>query len=94
MLPVPISAILLGSSPVVSLEAIIDPLDDHACNTHLVVLLFDAMLLTVFPELGIQGSSSKVATEHPGILMEGLEDEEGDVGSVAEGLPSPSSLVE
>ncbi|KAI6159537.1 PXA domain-containing protein [Pisolithus thermaeus] len=94
MLPVPISAILLGSSPVASLEAIIDPLGDHACNTHLAVLLFDAMLLTVFPELGIQGSSSKVATENPGILMDGLEDEEVDVGSVAEDLPSPSSLVE
>lgn len=94
MLPVPISAILLGSSPVVSLEAIVDPLDDHACNTHLVVFLFDAVLLTVFPELAMQGSSSKVVTENPSTLMDGLEGEEGDVGSVAEDLPSPASLVE
>ncbi|KIK26504.1 hypothetical protein PISMIDRAFT_8866 [Pisolithus microcarpus 441] len=94
MLPVPISAILLGSSPVVSLEAIVDPLDDHACNTHLVVFLFDAVLLTVFPELAMQGSSSKVVTENFSTLMDGLEGEEGDVGSVAEDLPSPVSLVE
>ncbi|KAI6045144.1 hypothetical protein EDC04DRAFT_3137448 [Pisolithus marmoratus] len=94
MLPVPISAILLGSSPAASLEAIIDPLSDSSCNIHLVAFLFDAVLVTVFPELGMQGSSSKLETGSPDILMDGLEDEEGDVECVAENLPSPSSLVE
>ncbi|KAL4068356.1 PXA domain-containing protein [Scleroderma yunnanense] len=54
MIPGPVSAILLGPSPVASLETAIDPLSDGACNAHLAVLLFDAILLTVFPELGIR----------------------------------------
>lgn len=52
MIPGPASAILLGPSPVASLEAAIDPLSDSACNAHLAVLLVDAILVTVFPELG------------------------------------------
>ncbi|KAI6153285.1 PXA domain-containing protein [Pisolithus tinctorius] len=94
MLPVPVSTILLGSSPVASLEAVIDPLSDNTCNIHLVVFLFDAVLLTVFPELGMQGSSSKMETVSPGVLSESLEGGEGDVESIAEDMPTPSSLVD
>lgn len=94
MLPVPVSTILLGSSPVASLKAVIDPLSDNTCNIHLVVFLFDAVLLTVFPELGMQGSSSKMETVSPGVLSESLEGGEGDVESIAEDMPTPSSLVD
>ena len=52
MIPGPVSAIFLGPSPIASLEAVIDPLSDSACNAHLAVLLSDVILLTVFPELG------------------------------------------
>ncbi|KIM54229.1 hypothetical protein SCLCIDRAFT_99106, partial [Scleroderma citrinum Foug A] len=52
MIPGPVSAIFLGPSPIASLEAVIDPLSDSACNAHLAILLFDVILLTVFPELG------------------------------------------
>lgn len=51
LIPPYTSAVLLGPSPAASLDAAIEPLEDSACNLHLAVFLFDAVLLTVFPEL-------------------------------------------
>ena len=41
-----------------TLDALLDPLASPACNTHLVVMLLDCVLLALFPELGVGGAGS------------------------------------
>ncbi|KDQ19831.1 hypothetical protein BOTBODRAFT_27254 [Botryobasidium botryosum FD-172 SS1] len=38
-----------------TIDGALDPLSSRACNAHLVVLLLDRILLTVFPEMGVGG---------------------------------------
>lgn len=54
--PTLVAPVLLGPSPERTLEEIINPLDDPACNMHLVVFIMDALLLSIFPEMGVEGS--------------------------------------
>ncbi|KAG1716802.1 hypothetical protein ID866_400 [Astraeus odoratus] len=83
MLPGPVSALLLGPMPVASLNAIIDPLSNHACNVHLAVFVFDTILVTVFPELCGEGPAEMEAS---GVDTVADRLEESEV----EEVPSPS----
>ena len=51
-LPAPARAVLLGDPAVNTLDGVVDALSDEACNRHLAVFLVDAILLTLFPEMG------------------------------------------
>ena len=58
--PAALAPVLLGATPADrarTLDALLDPLASPACNTHLVVMLLDCVLLAVFPELGVGGPS-------------------------------------
>ncbi|CAK5280126.1 unnamed protein product [Mycena citricolor] len=43
--------LLLGSDPSTTIATAIDPLSSQECNAHLIVLLLDCILGTLFPEL-------------------------------------------
>lgn len=43
---------LLGEGAVSTVDGVVDALSDGACNVHLAVFLVDAVLLSVFPEMG------------------------------------------
>ncbi len=48
--------LLLGPTPAAreqTLSALLDPFDEQACNAHLVMLIFDLLLLTLFPEMAV-----------------------------------------
>ena len=50
---------LLGSTPAAqtrAMDEILEPLSSQECNTHLIVLILDLVLLTLFPELGVNDS--------------------------------------
>lgn len=38
-----------------TIDGALDPLSTRACNAHLVVLILDRVLLTLFPEMGVGG---------------------------------------
>jgi len=46
----------------------INPLSSSECNVHLLILLFDAILLALFPEMGIAGADA--GTGSPGYTEE------------------------
>ncbi|EGO03136.1 hypothetical protein SERLA73DRAFT_85045 [Serpula lacrymans var. lacrymans S7.3] len=52
-MPPLISRLVLGPSPLDTISDAIDPLGDATCNTHLAVLMLDAVLLEIFPEMGV-----------------------------------------
>ncbi|KAG2123573.1 PXA domain-containing protein [Suillus clintonianus] len=66
--------VLLGSSPERTIEDIISPLDDAACNMHLAILLVDALLLSIFPEMGVEGSAENADMD----IRERLDDDGKD----------------
>lgn len=79
-----------------SLDAILDPLSDGACNAHLAVFIVDALLLTIFPEMGVEGTS--VNSDGDGMSGDAFADkgEEGESefeGSRGGSSPSPVPLV-
>jgi hypothetical protein len=37
------------------MEGVLDGLGERACNAHLVLFILDAVVLRVFPELGVAG---------------------------------------
>jgi hypothetical protein len=43
--------LILGSDPSETLAATLDPLTSRECNVHLVMLLLDCIIGTLFPEL-------------------------------------------
>ena len=45
-----------------TVKGMLDPLNSSECNVHLLVLLLDAILVTIFPELAL-GSESAGVTE-------------------------------
>ncbi|KAH0838606.1 hypothetical protein J3R83DRAFT_6928 [Lanmaoa asiatica] len=45
-------SVLLGNTGNNTVERVVDGLSDEACNRHLAVFLVDALLLSVFPEMG------------------------------------------
>ncbi|KAF8273783.1 PXA domain-containing protein [Lactarius quietus] len=55
-IPTPLAPLLLGPTPSVReqrLSALLDPFDDQACNAHLFMLIFDLLLLALFPEMAV-----------------------------------------
>lgn len=48
-----------------TVKAILDPLNDSKCNTHLLMFTLDAILVSLFPELGLgmQGEDSEALPE-------------------------------
>ncbi|KAF9243784.1 PXA domain-containing protein [Melanogaster broomeanus] len=69
------SLALLGPSPITSLDAIVDPLSNSVCNTHLAVFLFDALLLTIFPEMGVGGANADDAMDGSGLVEKADEED-------------------
>lgn len=60
-----VSHVLLGATPSEqkhTIEDMIDPLSDQACNAHLLLCILDAFLLAMFPELGGEEEVSAVDT--------------------------------
>lgn len=47
-----------------TMSCILEPISSQACNAHLVVFIFDLMLVTVFPELGVSESVVGVGGDH------------------------------
>ncbi|KAG2075261.1 hypothetical protein BDR04DRAFT_1070516 [Suillus decipiens] len=76
--PAFLAPVLLGSSPERTVEEIISPLGDAACNAHLAVFIMDALLLSIFPEMGVEGSAGNAEVD----VTERLDDDDGkDWGS-------------
>jgi hypothetical protein len=60
------AALLLGhdsNSRGTTVSNAIAPLSSSECNVHLLILLFDAVLLTLFPELGVVNGGMAAYTE-------------------------------
>ena len=52
----PLAPLLLGPTPSVReqrLSALLDPFDEQACNAHLFMMIFDLLLLALFPEMAV-----------------------------------------
>ena len=47
--PVPVRSVLLGD---LTVSGVVDGLSDETCNRHLAVFVVDALLLSLFPEMG------------------------------------------
>ncbi|KAI0048407.1 hypothetical protein FA95DRAFT_1605272 [Auriscalpium vulgare] len=73
ILPGPLGTLILGPHPPRTLAALLDPLGSQACNAHLFIVIFDLILLALFPELAV-GSGEEVAT---GDGTDGCGDEVG-----------------
>jgi len=57
LIPDIVAPYILGPTPTIRQETIretLEPLSTPACNVHLVILIFDVILLTLFPEMGIE----------------------------------------
>ncbi|KAG1769636.1 PXA domain-containing protein [Suillus occidentalis] len=72
--PAFLAPVLLGSSPERTVEGILSPLGDAACNAHLAVFIMDALLLSIFPEMGVEGSAGNVDVD----VAERLDDDGKD----------------
>jgi hypothetical protein len=63
-IPGPLAPLLLGSAARErTLSALLDPFDDQACNAHLFMLLFDSVLLSLFPEMAVGATDSAVGNQ-------------------------------
>lgn len=55
VVPGPIKTIVLGPDEKATIEDAVEPFSSKEANVHLVVFIVDAVLLTLFPELGVGG---------------------------------------
>jgi hypothetical protein len=55
-LPRSAAQLLFGPDPASSIDVALEPLDNQACNTHLVLLILDLVLIKLFPEMGVGGA--------------------------------------
>jgi hypothetical protein len=61
MMTGPLAPLLLGPTPAArerTLNALLDPFDEQACNAHLFLLIFDLTLLALFPEMAVGATGS------------------------------------
>lgn len=61
----PLAPLLLGPTQAErekTLSALLDPFDEQACNAHLFMLIFDLILLALFPEMAVGATDSGVAS--------------------------------
>ncbi|KAG2345260.1 hypothetical protein BDR05DRAFT_908607 [Suillus weaverae] len=72
--PTFLAPVLLGPSPERTVEDIISPLCDAACNVHLAVFIMDALFLSIFPEMGVEGSAGNADVD----VAERLDDDGED----------------
>lgn len=64
--PGPLAPLLLGQTSTVrerTLSALLDPFDEQACNAHLFMLLFDSVLLSLFPEMAVGATDSAMSNQ-------------------------------
>ncbi|KAL5534310.1 hypothetical protein ACEPAG_772 [Sanghuangporus baumii] len=75
-----------GSSKHESIAEALEPLSSNACNVHLVLFLLDLIVLTLFPEFGVEGSAEDTAV----LSAEGREGSSKVASSASPSLsPSP-----
>ncbi|KIJ45490.1 hypothetical protein M422DRAFT_250809 [Sphaerobolus stellatus SS14] len=68
MLPRLPASVILGPDSAAqrrTISDILDPLSSPECNVHLLILLFDAILLCIFPELGVLSGAPNYTEEDP-----------------------------
>jgi hypothetical protein len=89
---------MLGPTPAIQQETIreiLEPFSSPACNAHLVMLMFDVILLTLFPEMGIellkQESRQDGETGSEDLANREGDDERGS-GDDASGIPDPDAI--
>jgi hypothetical protein len=61
----PLVPLLLGptqASRERTLSALLDPFDEQACNAHLFMLIFDLILLALFPEMAVGATDTGVGS--------------------------------
>ena len=46
-----------------TLSALLDPFDEQACNAHLFMLIFDLILLALFPEMAVGTTDTGVGSQ-------------------------------
>ncbi|KAJ3535611.1 hypothetical protein NM688_g6955 [Phlebia brevispora] len=67
LIPSPLLS-LLGSSAAArnqTMDEILEPLSSQECNTHLIVFTLDLLLVTIFPEMGVnEGGGAQVEALH------------------------------
>ncbi|KAH9176927.1 PXA domain-containing protein [Lactarius sanguifluus] len=66
-IPAPLVPLLLGPTPSVRelrLSALLDPFDEQACNAHLFMLIFDLLLLALFPEMAVGATDIGGVSSH------------------------------
>jgi hypothetical protein len=59
----PLVPLLLGTTQALrerTLSALLDPFDEQACNAHLFMLIFDLILLALFPEMAVGATDTGV----------------------------------
>jgi len=64
-IPGPLVPLLLGATQATrerTLSALLDPFDDQACNAHLFMLIFDLVLLALFPEMAVGATDAGVGS--------------------------------
>lgn len=78
---------ILGPTPTIqhqTLHSALEPLDSPACNAHLLILVFDAILLTLFPEMGVSpipdaADGGADVDEHGSTISDPDDPDEGDI---------------
>jgi hypothetical protein len=61
----PLAPLLLGPTQATrerTLSALLDPFDEQACNAHMFMLIFDLILLALFPEMAVGATDSVVGS--------------------------------
>lgn len=91
MVPTPLVPVF-GTSRAVraqTIDEMLEPLSSAECNTHLVVLIFDLLLVTLFPEMGVS-----IPSVPPPVMTapsEGLQTPAGSSDSVFDGFSRTTS---
>jgi len=64
-IPGPLVPLVLGPTQATrerTLSALLDPFDEQACNAHLFMLIFDLVLLALFPEMAVGATDTGVGS--------------------------------
>ena len=69
------------------LECVLSGLEDKACNMHLLMVLVDAIVLRVYPELGVVGGGGNASGDSISRSVSG-----GSVSGSFEGITPPGSV--
>lgn len=75
-----------------TIQEILEPLNSPACNAHLVMLIFDVILLTLFPEMGIELITQESRLERETGSEDLRENDERGSGDDASGVFDPDVI--